>query len=74
MIYKSGEKMQRSQELKLREFEHFGRQHSQSVSVELQHQQRAGDVFKTARLQDADLVVTQITVRRKSRRIGKQFD
>lgn len=62
---------QHSQELKLRQFEHFRWQHGEAVSVQLQHQQRAGDVFKAARLQDTDLVVTQISKRRKSRRMVK---
>lgn len=62
-----------SQELKLRQFEHFRRQHSESVSVQLQHQQRAGDVVKAARLQDINLVVTQVSLRKKEQKNGKNL-
>ena len=55
--------IQHSQELQLWESEDFGRQHSYSVPVQLEYQQGAGDVVKAARLQDADLVITQIPIR-----------
>lgn len=73
-IHECGAGTRHSQELELGQFEHFRRQHGESVSVQLQHQQRAGDVFKAARLQDTDLVVTQISLRKekKSRRMVKK--
>lgn len=48
------------QKLKLWKFEKSGWQHYQSVSVQLQDQQSAGDVFKTARFENTDLVIAQI--------------
>lgn len=45
-------------------FEKSGWQHCQSVSVQLQDQQGAGDVFKTARFEDTDLVIAQIPIRK----------
>lgn len=51
------------QKLKLWKFEKSGWQHCQSVSVQLQDQQGAGDVFKTARFKDTDLVIAQIPIR-----------
>lgn len=48
------------QKLQTGKSEDFRWKHSQSVSVEFQHQQSAGDIVEAARLQDADLVITQI--------------
>lgn len=50
------------QKLKLWKFKNSGWQHCQSVSVQLQDQQGAGDVFKTARFKDTDLVIAQIPI------------
>lgn len=55
--------MRHSQELKLWQSEGFRWQRSESVPVQLQHQQGAGHVFEAARLEDADLVITQIPSR-----------